>query len=90
MADIDLRDVTVTVTLAEEESRFLAGLVHATAPHLTGVQRMLAERIAVKFALQGEATKHDLIERYGLTAVLDMAERAMLAYPDVEDVTLDG
>jgi hypothetical protein len=85
---IDLRDVRVTITFAEEEARFLAGLVLAAADRLSLPQSQLAMRIAGKFLLEGEAMKQALIEKYGMAAVLEMAERAMAAYPDVEDVAL--
>lgn len=88
MTVIDMRNVTVAVTFAEEEARFLAGLVCAAVPHLTDTQLVIAQRITAKFILNGEASKCDLIERYGMEAVLDMAERAMAAYPDVERVSL--
>lgn len=88
MTVIDLRDIRVPVTLAEEEARFVAGLVEAAVPHLTEQQLELAHRVCCKFLLAGQATVDELVERHGKEAVLDAAARTIAAYPGVDEVRL--
>lgn len=88
MTVVDLRDVRVSVTFAEEEARFLGGLVEASVPHLTDLQAELAHRICCKMILQASAAIQDLIDLHGEDAVSDATQRSMDAYPHVDDVAL--
>lgn len=81
-ATLNRRDLLVSVAFSEEEARFLAMLAMSRLDDYTDAQAEIAQRIASKFVLAGQAKKDDLIEEHGIDAVVALAEECMDAYPD--------
>jgi len=82
MTVIDVRDLRVSVSFAEEEARFLAALLGAVTERLTEEQSDIAIGIAMKFLLETRALNARLEQRYGRDALHDAWERALEAIPD--------
>lgn len=85
---LDTRDVSVTVTFAEEEARFLAGLMFAALDDLTEQQRAAAFRISDKFIEGARVTTDRLVATLGADAAEELAQRCMRDFPDIEEVEL--
>jgi hypothetical protein len=87
-AVLDARDLCFSISLGEEEERFLCGCIRAAVTRgvATTGQLEIALRITNKVMLARDAKYQELIDRFGADAVAAVREKSLADSPSIGEV----